>query len=66
MVLTGAAVDVGARPPVIVGIAYGGSKSPKWPQALHGYAHELTCRGAARIGSQLGSTKVAIAVGSAV
>lgn len=54
------------RLPVSVGIAYGGSKRPKRPQALHGYAHELTCFGAARMGSQAASTMVTIAVGSAV
>lgn len=54
------------RRPVRVGTAYGGSKRPKRPQALHGYAHDLTCVGAARTGSQRESTIVAIAVGSAV
>lgn len=33
---------------------------------MHGYAHELTCSGAARMGSQRESTMVAIAEGSAV
>jgi hypothetical protein len=49
----------------MVGIAYGGSNRPNRPQALHGYAHELTCFGAARIGSQCGSM-LAIPEGSAV
>lgn len=62
----GAAVAVPVSPPVIVGTAYGGSNRPNRPQALHGYAHELTCLGAARIGSHRESTMVAIAEGSAV
>lgn len=53
-------------PPGRVGTAYGGSKRPSRPQALQGDAHELTCGGAARIGSQCGSTMVAMADGSAV
>ena len=62
-----AVVVVGSiRPPVTVGTAYGGSNRPNRPQALHGYAHELTCFGAARMGSQRESTMVAMAVGSAV
>lgn len=53
--------------PVRVGTAYGGSKRPKRPQALQGYAHELTWGGAARMGLQRGSlSMVAMAVGSAV
>jgi hypothetical protein len=59
-------VVVGTRPPVMVGIAYGGSNRPNLPQALQGYAHELTCFGAAKIGSQRESARVAIADGSAV
>ena len=62
----GASVVVSMRLPVRVGIAYGGSKRPNRPQALHGYAHELTCFGAARMGSHRESTMVAIAEGSAV
>jgi len=64
--LTGATADVSMRPPVMVGTAYGGSKRPNRPQALHGYAHELTCFGAARMGSHRESTMVAMAEGSAV
>lgn len=62
----GVAVVVGTRGPVTVGTAYGGSKRPNRPQALHGYAHDLTCGGAARMGSHRGSTIVAIAEGAAV
>lgn len=54
------------RPPVRVGTAYGGSKRPNLPQALHGAAHALTCCGAARMGSHRESTMVAMAEGSAV
>lgn len=54
------------RLPVIVGTAYGGSKRPKRPHALHGYAQDRTWVGAASMGSQRESTMVAIAVGSAV
>jgi hypothetical protein len=38
----GVTVTVPRIPPVTVGTAYGGSKSPKSPQALHGYAQEVT------------------------
>lgn len=64
-VVTGAGADGAGprRPPVMVGTAYGGSKSPNRPQALQPDAHELTGFGAARMGSQCGSTKVAIAEG---
>ena len=53
------------RSPLMVGMAYGGSKRPNRPQALHGDAHDLTVAGAARIGSHrpLGII-VAISVGS--
>jgi len=64
--VTGTVVVVSTRLPVRVGTAYGGSKRPNRPQALHGYAHELTCFGAARTGSHRESTMVAIAEGSAV
>jgi len=66
VVSTGAVVVVSMSPPVMVGTAYGGSKRPNRPQALHGYAHELTCFGAARMGSHRESTMVAIAEASAV
>lgn len=66
VVFTGTGVVVSTRGPVMVGTAYGGSKRPKRPQALHGCAHETTCFGAARIGSHRESTMLAIAVGSAV
>ena len=63
----GTVVVVGSiKLPVIVGTAYGGSKRPNRPQALHGYAHDRTWLGAARMGSQRASTMVAMAVGSAV
>lgn len=48
-----ATVVVGiTRGPVSVGAAYGGSNRPNCPHALHGYAHDLTSLGAARIGLQ--------------
>lgn len=63
----GTVVVVGPiRLPVMVGMAYGGSNRPKRPQALQGYAHDLTSVGAASTGSQRESTMVTIAVGSAV
>jgi hypothetical protein len=40
------------RPPVSVGMAYGGSNRPNRPHALHGEAQDLTVCGAARIGLQ--------------
>jgi hypothetical protein len=48
----GATVVVPSRPPGRVGMAYGGSKRPKWPQALHGHAQDLIALGAKRMGSQ--------------
>lgn len=73
MVVTGAGVAVTVtggivvctRGPVRVGTAYGGSKRPNRPQALHGYAQELTCLGAAKMGLHDWG-RVAIAVGSTV
>ncbi len=59
-------VVVSISPPVRGAIAYGGSNRPKRPHALHGYAHERTLLGAAKIGSQRESTMVAIAEGFAV
>ena len=51
--------------PVSVGAAYGGSNKPNRPHALHGYAQELTCLGAARTGLQRGSgAMVAMAPGA--
>ena len=56
---------VSMRPPLRVGTAYGGSKRPNRPQALHGEAHDLTVFGATRMGSHLPSgIIVAICVGS--
>lgn len=66
MVLVDAGTVVAMRPPGRVGTAYGGSKRPNRPQALHGEAHELTGLGAARIGLHRESTMVAIADASAV
>ena len=58
-------VVVSMRPPPRVGTAYGGSKRPNRPHALHGEAHDLTVLGATRIGSHLPSGFiVAISVGS--
>jgi len=54
-VVVDSAVLVGAdgnKPPVTVGTAYGGSKRPNGPQALHGLAHDLIASGATRIGLQ--------------
>lgn len=62
----GAVVVGGSRLPVMVGIAYGGSKRPKRSQALQGYAHDRTSVGAASTGSQAASTMVTMPVGSAV
>jgi hypothetical protein len=44
-------VDTGTRPPVSGETAYGGSKSPNLPHALHGEAQDLTGSGATSIGS---------------
>lgn len=46
-----AIVVSGTRPPVMGATAYGGSKSPKFPHALHGEAQDFTGAGAARMGS---------------
>lgn len=59
-----AVVVVSIKPPVMVGIAYGGSKRPNRPQALQGQAQDLTSLGAARMGSHRESVSVAMAVGS--
>lgn len=58
-------VVVSMRPPPRVGTAYGGSKSPNFPHALHGRAHDLTASGATRLGSHRPSGDiVAITEGS--
>lgn len=45
-------IVVTIRPPLSVGIAYGGSKRPSLPQALQGEAHCFTVSGARRLKSQ--------------
>lgn len=61
----GVTVVVPMRPPSRVGTAYGGSKSPNLPHALHGKAHDLTTSGATRLGSHRPSGAfVAISEGS--
>jgi hypothetical protein len=55
LVGAGIAVVVPSSPPARVGMAYGGSKRPNRPQALHGQAHDLIALGARRMGSHRGS-----------